>query len=252
MTDVFTDRFIEPVHMSAGQQIQPSVKSISIKKRSSNWLLRSLFIVSGIVHAFIFMHISGLYRSKAMSYIEFAMRDTTKKTVRDIPKPRTRSKTPPPPDTKRLKVRQQLMRNINIEPAVKDLPDSLMEGISIPDVPDISNMKISDWYPGAFSASRDFITFNDYYEMVRLKIEGQKKYPDIAKRGRLQGHVTVCFVITNDGSVKDAEVLKTSSYKMLDVAALKAVQDAAPFPRPPKRFFKGPVSMELTIAFEII
>jgi len=45
--------------------------------------------------------------------------------------------------------------------------------------------------------------------------------------------------------------VKTSRYKVLDIAALKAVKDAAPFPKPPSRFFKGEIPLELTVVFEL-
>ena len=252
MTNVFADRLIEPTRKPTGRPVQLSVKYASEKKQNSNLLLRSLIVVSLIVHAFILMHIAGIYKSKALTYIELTMQDMSGLTARDIPRPRVRTKTPQPRDVKRLAIPRQMMPNLKVEPVEKDLPDSLAEGISIPDITDADGMQVGDWRSAALAASRDYVTSNDYYEMVRLKIENQKKYPEIARNSRIQGYVTVCFVITADGSVKEVEVLKTSKYKILDVAALKAVQDAAPFQRPPKRFFKGPVSMELIIAFEII
>jgi protein TonB len=198
------------------------------------------------------MHIAGIYRSKALTYIELTMQDMSGLTARDIPRPRVKTKTPPLRDIKRLTIPRQVMPNLKVEPVETNLPDSLVEGISMPEIKDTAGMQVGDWRSSALAAYRDYVTSNDYYEMVRLKIESQKKYPEIAKNSRIQGHVTVYFVITSDGRVKEAEVVKTSKYKILDIAALKAVQDAAPFQRPPERFFKGPVSMELVIAFEII
>jgi protein TonB len=37
----------------------------------------------------------------------------------------------------------------------------------------------------------------------------------------------------------------------LDDAALRAVQDAAPFPKPPRRLFGSEVALELTMVFEL-
>jgi len=226
-----------------------SVKSVS--KRKPNWLLRGLIGVSLAIHIVIFLHISGIYNSKALSYIELTMQNISKPTARAIPRPRHRPKPPKPRDVKRLKVfqcRMPCFKPIKMEPAEKNLPDSLMESISMPDT---ASLQIADWSPGTLVASGDYMTANSYLEMVRLKIERHKKYPDIAKVKNIEGRVVVRFVITPDGGIRKVEVAKRSRNRALDLAALRAVQDAAPFPKPPRRLFKGEIPLELTIVFEL-
>jgi protein TonB len=87
--------------------------------------------------------------------------------------------------------------------------------------------------------------------MVRLRIERHKEYPDIARVRDMEGSVTLRFVITAQGGVKGAEVVKSSRHTLLDTAALRAVTDAAPFPEPPPRLFEGEIPLELTIIFEL-
>jgi protein TonB len=87
--------------------------------------------------------------------------------------------------------------------------------------------------------------------MVRLKIERHKKYPDSARIRQIEGSVTVCFVITPEGDIKSAEVVRTSGNRALDGAALMAVKDAVPFPKAPASLFKGDIPLELTIVFEL-
>ncbi|OEU79290.1 MAG: hypothetical protein BA865_07200 [Desulfobacterales bacterium S5133MH4] len=89
-----------------------------------------------------------------------------------------------------------------------------------------------------------------YLEMVRLKIERHKKYPDTAKIRQIEGNVTVRFIITFKGSLYGVEIVKSSGHRILDTAAIKAVNDADPFPKPPARFFKEDIPLELTIVFE--
>ena len=226
-----------------------SVKSVS--KRRPNWLLRGLIGVSLAIHIVIFLHISGLYNSKALSYIELTMQNISKPTARAIPRPRHRPKPPKPRDVKRLKVFQCRMprfKPIKMEPAEKNLPDSLMESISMPDT---ASLQIADWTPGALVASGDCMTAQSYLEMVRLKIERHKKYPDIARVKNIEGSVVVRFVITPDGGIREVEVAKRSRNRALDLAALRAVQNAAPFPKPPRHLFKGEIPLELTIVFEL-
>jgi protein TonB len=208
------------------------------------------------IHFVVFMHIAGLYRSKAMTYIELTLKDITKPPKRSIPRPRYRPKTPhQPQEIKTLKVTKRTipaLKPIKMEPAERDLPDSLVERINMPEIPTIAGVHISDWTPAELDvASDEYASPNSYLEMVRLKIEKHKKYPDIARIRQKEGRVTIRFVITLEGNVKAATVVKTSRYKALDTAALQAVKDAAPFPKPPRRFFKGEITLELPVAFEL-
>jgi len=223
-------------------------------KRKPNWLFRGLIGVSLGIHLVIFMHVAGIYTSNALSYIELTMQNISKPTARAIPRPRHRPKPPQPQDIKKLKVIQCRIphfKPIKMEPAEKNLPDSLMESISMPDIPATPGLQIADWSQGALVASGDYMTAHSYLEMVRLKIERHKKYPDIARVKNIEGRVVVRFVITPDGGIREVEVAKRSRNRALDLAALRAVQDAAPFPKPPRHLFKGEIPLELTIVFEL-
>ena len=201
------------------------------------------------VHTVIFMHISGLYNSNALSYIELTMQNISKPTARAIPRPRHRPKPPQPQDIKKMKVIQCRMphfKPIKIEPAEKNLPDSLVEGISMPDTLTTPGLNIADWNPGELVE-----TSISYLEMVRLRIERHKKYPGIARVKNIEGRVVIRFVITPEGGVRALELAKSSRHKALDKAALRAVESAAPFPKPPRHLFKGAIPLELMIVFEL-
>ena len=121
----------------------------------------------------------------------------------------------------------------------KNLPDSVMESVSMPVIPD---------NPGDMS---DCVTPNDYFEIVRLRIESYKRYPNAAKARQIEGRTTVRFVIERDGRISLLKVVRSARYRALDQAALSAVKEASPFPRPPKNLFKGPIPLEITIMFEL-
>lgn len=194
------------------------------------------------------MHIAGIYNSNALTYIELTLHNVSKLSPRSIPRPRHRPKAPQPMDVKRLKITQRQIpsfKPIRIDPAEKGLPDSLMEGISMPDIAAGSGLNIADWSPGELDTSYS------YLEMVRLKIERHKSYPDTAKVRQIEGSVTIRFIITPEGGVRAVELVKPSRHLFLDTAALNAVKDAAPFPKPPKHLFKGEIPLELTIVFEL-
>lgn len=224
----------------------------TLSKRRPNRLFRSLLIVSFAIHLVMFLHISGLYSSSVLTCIELTLQNISQPPTRSIPRPRHRPKPPDKPqEIKRLKVTQLVprLKPLKLEPVEKDLPDSLVEGISMPDTLDVSSMDISDWSPDQLVG--DYTTADSYMEMVRLRIERHKRYPDAAKIRQIEGSVTIYFVITPEGDITSAEIVKTSGNSALDKAALTAVKNAAPFPKAPASLFKGEIPMELTIMFEL-
>ena len=145
-----------------------------------------------------------------------------------------------------------MLKPIKPEPAEKDFPDSLVERISMPELPDVSGLNIADWSPSKLDpVSGEYATSNSYLEMVKRKIERHKKYPDTARTRQIEGRVTVRFVITPEGDVKGLKIVKTSGHHHLDKAALTAVKLSAPFPKPPKQFFKGDITLMITVVFEL-
>ncbi len=221
-------------------------------KRSPNRLLHGLLGVSLLIHLVLFLHISRLYSSNAITYIEMTLQNISRPVTRSIPRPRHRPKPPDQPqEIKKLRVTQLIpcLKPIKLEPVEKDLPDSLVEGISMPDISATPGLQIADWSQD--QSAYNYTTTDSYLEMVRLKIERHKKYPDIAKARNVEGRVVIYFVITPDGDIREAEIAKRSRNKALDLAALGAVQDAAPFPKPPRRLFQGEIPLELTIVFEL-
>lgn len=77
--------------------------------------------------------------------------------------------------------------------------------------------------------------FAQYVEDWRQKIErvGTLNYPEAA-RGRLYGSLLLSVVIRADGSIERVEVHRSSGQKVLDDAAVRIVELAAPFaPFPP-------------------
>jgi protein TonB len=236
-----------------GEGVLISVNSVkSVSKTKPNWLLRGLVGVSLSIHLLIIMHVSGIYRSNALSYIELTMQNVSKPSARSIPRPRHRPRELKPEDVKRLKLtkRSPSFRPIKVDPVEKDLPDSLMEGIDMADIPDTSGLNFATWNSGELADSGDAEA--NYLEMVRLKIERHKKYPEIAKARQIEGFVTLRFMITPQGDILNVEIIKSSRQMFLDKAALQAIHAAAPFPRPPQHLFKGEIPLELTIAFELM
>ncbi|MBK5101210.1 MAG: energy transducer TonB, partial [Desulfobacteraceae bacterium] len=144
------------------------------------------------------------------------------------------------------------LKPINIHPLESGLPESLVEPVSPPDIPDVPRLNISRWNPESQGAIDDQgITASSYLEMVRLKIETHKRYPKIARVRQIEGSVTIYFIITPAGDAKSARVVKSSAFKILDQAALRAVEDASPFPIPPAPVFSGEIPLKISLVFEL-
>ena len=225
------------------------------KRSRPNWLPRGLVVASVAVHTVIFLHISGLYRSCALTAIELTLTEPEGPEVRDIPRPRHRPRNPPLPSPFQTvtAIRRPVPRlqAMTLAPVDTIAPDSLMETLAPPRVPEISAPSLAGWHMAAPVDASRFGTVRDYLDMVRLRIESQKKYPVNARARQIEGRVTVRFTIGRDGSVRAVVVSGSSRVAMLDNAALKAVQMASPFPRPPGHLFPDEISLEITMLFEL-
>lgn len=68
-----------------------------------------------------------------------------------------------------------------------------------------------------------------YMRRLREKVEGMWQYPsDAAMRG-IYGDLYINFTIKKNGSLGSVELVRTSGYRSLDEAAIKALKEAAPY-----------------------
>jgi len=73
------------------------------------------------------------------------------------------------------------------------------------------------------------VKYASYFARIKHQIERVWIYPsDAAKRG-ISGDLNLTFSISRDGNLLGARLLDRSGYEILDMAALKAVKEAAPF-----------------------
>ncbi len=73
----------------------------------------------------------------------------------------------------------------------------------------------------------------EHFAYIRDKILRNIRYPAMARRLGWQGRVLLSFIITLDGSIKEAKVMQGSGFEVLDKNVLETVKDTAPFPTPP-------------------
>lgn len=226
--------------------------SVKQNKQRPNWLLRILLFVSLGLHLIVLVKITGLYHSGLLNYIELELKEMNKPWAREIPRPRQRLKSPPKPENPRIMkiARIQPPRQV---PQKIERPEELDNGIGehIP-MPDLGPAaSVGQWQPDMYAdGSQVFSTADSYLEMVKLRIEQHKKYPQKAQERQIEGRVPVSFVITPEGDVRDVNVIMPQQV-LLDEAALKAILDSAPFPRPPAMIFKGAVPIRVVVVFEL-
>jgi len=63
-----------------------------------------------------------------------------------------------------------------------------------------------------------------YQARARAEIDKQKRYPEEAQQLGMSGSVLVSYAIARDGRLLRAEIAQSSGFKLLDQAALQAVQ----------------------------
>lgn len=72
-----------------------------------------------------------------------------------------------------------------------------------------------------------------HFAYIRDMIMRNLSYPMIARKAGWSGRVVVSFTVLDDGRVEDVKVVKSSGFGVLDANAIKTIEKAAPFPRPP-------------------
>lgn len=73
----------------------------------------------------------------------------------------------------------------------------------------------------------------EHFTYIRDIITRNISYPFMARKMGWSGKVTVSFVITEDGSVRDVKIIESSGFDVLDRNAADTVRKVSPFPRPP-------------------
>jgi protein TonB len=84
-----------------------------------------------------------------------------------------------------------------------------------------------------------------YLGTLRKTLERSKVNP----RSRLTGTVLIRFTVGPTGQVLSREVQKSSGSKLLDEAAMAALDRASPFPPMPEELARGPIEVQVPFKF---
>jgi len=72
-----------------------------------------------------------------------------------------------------------------------------------------------------------------HFSYIKELIHKQIIYPATAKKMGWEGKVIVSFIVSSGGYARDVRISKSSGYEILDENAIKAINNASPFPKPP-------------------
>ncbi len=233
---------------------------MATRSSQPNRLLLGFILLSLGLHALIFLQVAGIYESRALSYIELTLHEVAAPGSRVIPTPRRLSKSMKAASASPIKVKPFQVQPVKVDPVDEPLLSPVHKSIRLPELPealDIGSLRVQGLKLPAMAPAedpgdyREFTTAQGYLEMINLKIQSVKNYPESARSRHIEGRVRVEFVLERDGTISGITVIKSSRHKSLDTAAVAAIKRAAPFPRPPALLFKPPITLRVNILFEL-
>jgi len=102
------------------------------------------------------------------------------------------------------------------------------------------------------SARTQEYKYANYMSEWVKKVErvGNLNYPDEARRAGLTGKLIMDVTMNADGTVRNISIMRTSGHKVIDEAAIRIVNLAAPFPPFPEDILKDADIMHITRTWE--
>jgi len=95
-------------------------------------------------------------------------------------------------------------------------------------------------------------TIEAYLALIYQRIEEIRTYPPAAKRQGIEGSVRLGFLLFKDGRLGDIRVTESSSYTMLDKAAIENVRAGDPYPPFPAEIRENSLRIEVPIVFRLM
>lgn len=91
--------------------------------------------------------------------------------------------------------------------------------------------------------------YASYFARIKHQIERMWVYPARAAQRGISGNLSLIFKISKDGNLLGVRMSNPSDYEILDVAALKAVKEAAPFYPFPATIDRERLSIQVTFVY---
>lgn len=131
-------------------------------------------------------------------------------------------------EAKRLEIKEIELGKLNVAKAID------VEAITPMDLPDSQKP-----------------LFLDYYRAIRERIKRTTDYPSGARRNLIEGSTHLSFVLSNDGSLKEVVVRKSSGNKLLDLSAAQSIRSASPFQPFPEGLRQPHLQLNIQISYEL-
>ena len=188
---------------------------------------------------------------RTIEAIELDMGPSPLQHTRNIPRPRPRPEKIRPAEVNAMvpaPCPHQITTCSPIEQADISVPRmevlGTMGDVAVPDA--VDNLALS-----ASAAAAGFMTRSDYVELLRMRVDALKVYPESAHALGKQGRVVVRFIVGKNGLIRKKTLVRGSGTPSLDKAALHAVDKAAPFPMAPAGLFAYPLTLQIELCFEL-
>jgi TonB family protein len=110
-----------------------------------------------------------------------------------------------------------------------DLAEKPDTDISKPEEPAVAK-PASEESQETISLDTDDKRYVTYAQAIKERIAGQWKYPQEARKKKLEGRLVALFSLNREGALTRMEITRSSGHEVLDREAERAVQSAAPFP----------------------
>ena len=225
----------------------------------SDRVFQVAFLISFIVHGAILLGNPSLslvfQQNKQEQKLEVSYVKPPRETKTETPKAPAPKKEPflkiPPRITMEKKMPPPAINKENIFKIKKTISP---QGLSITKPalmkPDIIAIKKKITLPPIDINKINNPSYISYYQIVREKIK-RAAYQNYT--GREQGEVTISFVVSNKGDLKELRLVEEKSHRSsyLRGTALKSIKEASPFPSFPKELDYPQLSFNLTITFEV-
>jgi protein TonB len=90
-----------------------------------------------------------------------------------------------------------------------------------------------------------------YLQSLHQIIEEEKYYPRRARRSGHQGSVQLRFVLLQDGTIQDIQLLTTSGSSLLDDAAIDTLKKIKSFPPIPAALAQADMIVDLPLTYRL-
>jgi len=230
------------------------------------------FVISGIVHlgllVVVFANLS--YNSPEKSQqkpLSLSLQDFTGQSVPDSVPEVMKNTRPPisPKQQSETRTKSILKENTKIKPHKrKEKPDiinnenknKLAVTPGVINKTESTSIKENETPKKDITQQRNDDLFyrleQRYASALKKAIESRKYYPAAAKRGESEGEVVIGFSLDRMGGINNIHIIESSTIRVLDRAALNAVQSVGRFKPFPSEISRQQWKFEISLSYKLL